>query len=59
MHETSNEDYEEYIKYCIQNEENEKKEGYLDRIKGYKTLLIFIQKLIQLFIIDKENYLIF
>ena len=34
-----NEDYEEYIKYCIQNEENEKKEGYLDRIKSYKLLL--------------------
>ena len=34
-----NEDYEEYIKFCIQNEENDKKNGYLDRIKGYKKLL--------------------
>ena len=33
------EDYEEYIKFCIQNEEDEKKNGYLDRIKGYKKLL--------------------
>ena len=33
------ENYEEYIKYCIQNEENEKKKGYLDRIKYYKILL--------------------
>ena len=39
LHVNPNEDYEEYIKYCIQNEENEKKEGYLDRIKGYKILL--------------------
>jgi hypothetical protein len=34
-----NEDYEEYIKFCIQDEENDKKNGYLDRIKGYKKLL--------------------
>ena len=27
--------------YCIQNEENEKKNGYLYRIKGYKILLVF------------------
>ena len=33
------EDYEEYIKFCIQNEEREKKKGYLDRIKGYEMLL--------------------
>jgi hypothetical protein len=39
LHVNPNEDYEEYIKYCIQNEENEKKKGYLDRIKGYKILL--------------------
>ena len=39
LHVNPNEDYEEYIKFCIQNEENDKKEGYLDRIKGYKLLL--------------------
>ena len=39
LHVNPNEDYEEYIKFCIQNEQNEKKSGYLDRIKGYQTLL--------------------
>ena len=39
LHVNPNEDYEEYIKFCIQNEENDKKNGYLDRIKGYKKLL--------------------
>ena len=39
LHVNPNEDYEEYIKFCIQNEEVEKKNGYLDRIKGYKKLL--------------------
>lgn len=33
-----NESFEEYIKNCILNEENTKKPGYLERIKGYKIL---------------------
>ena len=33
-----NESFEEYIKNCILNEQNEKKPGYLDRIKAYKIL---------------------
>lgn len=33
-----NESFEEYIKHCILNEQNEKKPGYLDRIKGYEML---------------------
>ena len=33
-----NESFEEYIKNCIINEENTKKPGYLERIKGYQIL---------------------
>jgi hypothetical protein len=52
LHVNPNEDYEEYIKFCIQNEEVEKKNGYLDRINGYKMLL----KTFSLFkIISKKN----
>ncbi len=54
MHVTSNEDYEEYIKYCIQNEEKEKKEGYLDRIKGYEILLDIHSKINKAF--QKTKY---
>jgi len=39
LHVNPNENYEEYIKCCIKNEEVEKKKGFLDRIKGYKFLL--------------------
>ena len=49
LHVNPNEDYEEFIKCCIQNEEDEKKNGYLDRINGYKKLLDLFK------IISKKN----
>ena len=44
-----NENFEEYIKNCIINEEREKKPGYIDRVKGYKMLKDTNDKIIKAF----------
>ena len=44
-----NEIFEEYIKNCILKEENEKKPGYLDRVKGYRMLKDTNDKIIKAF----------
>ena len=44
-----NESFEEYIKNCILNEQNEKKTGYLDRIKAYEILKDTNDKIIKAF----------
>ena len=44
-----NESFEEYIKNCILNEQNTKKPGYLDRIKGYELLKDTNDKIIKAF----------
>lgn len=44
-----NESFENYIKSCIINEENQKNPGYEERIKGYQTLKDTNDKIIQAF----------
>jgi hypothetical protein len=44
-----NENFEEYIKNCIINEERDKKPGYSDRVKGYKMLKDTNDKIIKAF----------